>query len=261
MAKDTFTGPVISLGGLAGGVGGLQPREYSDELGPSIFWGGTAIPSSSGPASKDRMGPGAIASVFCASPIRTLNSTPGAGGAAAGITISLQNAVAGVPFPNLITYPVNGGRAPAVPVIGSNGLPTTGVGLDMGLDLATFATTGTVTLTGTSAGNAWRYRAGQWIGLLNGGVSAATQFTQIVSIAGAVLTVSPAPLANANGQTAITNRYNPNLYGASGPPSGLSSTMSAGTARILIPGGWRNARRRRHRLRQCDWRSCCDRGH
>ena len=55
------------------------------------------------------------------------------------------------------------------------------------------------------------------------------------AIAGAVLTVSPAPSANATGQIALTNRFNPNLYGASGPPSSISSMTSAGTARILIP--------------------------
>ena len=74
MAKETFTGPLIALGGVAGGPSGGMPREYSDEIGPSIFWGGMAIPVSGGPGSKDRTGPGAISSVFAAFPIRTINA-------------------------------------------------------------------------------------------------------------------------------------------------------------------------------------------
>ena len=204
MAKETFTGPLIALGGLAGGqntsvpaiYGGVNaggPREYSDEIGPSIFWAGHAIPASGGPASKDRTGPGSIAAVYAASPIRTINC---ANAASAALTNGGNVIANGTPLVNITTYAA--GLGVGTPVT-SGGIATTGVALDMGLDLATFAVSGgspsggTATLTGTSAGNAWRYRVGQWIGLLNGGPSGVTLMTQIVGIAGAVLSVNPAP--------------------------------------------------------------------
>jgi hypothetical protein len=231
MAKDTFTGPLIALGDLAGGPGGGTPREYSDELGPSIFYGGFAMPvTSANNASKDRMGPGAIASVFAAFPLRTINAAVTAGNAAlttAGV------AVAGTPLVNLTAY--NAGRAP-VPII-AGGILTTGIALDMGLDAATFTTGATNNVTLTTVANAWRYQVGQWIGLLNGGASGATQMTQItaITISTGVLTVAPAPLAATTGQIALTNRFNPNLYGASGPPSSIAGSASAGSARLRIP--------------------------
>ena len=105
----------------------------------------------------------------------------------------------------------------------------------MGLDLASFATNGTVTLTTTSAGNSWRYRPGQWICLLNNPTNSVfmTQVQTIPTVS--TMTVSPAPGTATSGQIALTNRYNPNLYGASGPPSSISSQASAGAARIHIP--------------------------
>jgi hypothetical protein len=107
--------------------------------------------------------------------------------------------------------------------------------MDGGLDNATFATTGAVTLT--TIANAWRYRVGQWLALLNGGPAGAVLMSQITAINAAtgVLTMSPPPAANIAGQITLTNRFNPNLYGASGPPSSISSMASAGSARIIIP--------------------------
>ena len=242
MAKETFTGPVIALGGLAGGqntavptaqYGGVNaggPREYSDEIGPSIFWAGSAIPCSGGPASKDRTGPGSISAIYAASPIRTVNAILAA---SAGALSVAGPAVAGVPLPLLATYAA--GRSPGVPVT-VGGVPTTGVAIDSGIDTATFATTGVLTLAAPSvAANTWRYQVGQWVCLLNGGVSGAARMAQITAIGVGTITVSPAPAAAVTGQIALTNRYNPNLYGASGPPSSISSMASAGSARILIP--------------------------
>jgi hypothetical protein len=142
---------------------------------------------------------------------------------------------AGVPLVNSSTYA--SGRACNVPVTGSGGIAAAnGVALDMGLDNANFATSGNhVTLTGASAGNSWRYRPGQWIGLLNSPANNVLM-TQVQTITGlSTLTVSPAPSAATTGQIALTNRFNPNAYGASGPPSSLSSQASAGAARIHIP--------------------------
>jgi hypothetical protein len=241
MAKAGFTGPLMSLGTAAGGlIGGAPsglsiasgvgnpPLEYSDEIGASIFWAGMAIPATGGPASKDRVGPGAIASVYAAFPIRTINSAPAAGAAA---LTTAGNATAGTPLVNVTTYAA--GRAP-VPVT-AFGLPVTGIALDMALDVASFATSGTVTLTGTSVGNAWRYRIGQWICLLNCPTNSA-QMVQVTAVPTvSTLTVSPVPLAATSGQITLTNRFNPNVYGASGAPSSVSSLAPAGTARILIP--------------------------
>ena len=222
MAASVSTGPLVSLGALAGGAGGVQPREYSDEIGPSIFFGGMAIPASGSIVNKDRTGAGEFPAVYGAFPIRTINSAPAAGGASAPLTVA-GLASAGVALPNVTTYAA--GRAP-----GANG-----VGLDVGLDAATFATAGTATLT--TIANAWRYRVGQWIGLLNGGLGGATLMSQItaINLGTGVLTVSPVPAAATTGQISLSSRFNPNAYGAVGPPNFVAKAMSAGSARIVIP--------------------------
>jgi len=236
MAKETFTGPLIALGGIAGGPGSQQPREYSDEIGPSIFWGGTAIVASGGPGTKDRTGPGSVSAVYAASPIRTINCAPAAGAAALTVAGLPTN---GVPLVNITTYA--GGRAPGTPVI-SGGVAALGVALDMGLDPVTTTTAATNNVTLATIANAWRYRVGQWIGILNGAVGGATLMTQItaITVATGVMTVVPPPGAGVatgvNGpQITLSNRYNYNQYGASGPPSSVSSTAAAGAARISIP--------------------------
>ncbi len=232
MAKDTFTGPVLALGTLAGGASGGAPREYSDEIGPSVFFGGVAYPVVAANASKDRMGPGSVPAVFCASPIRTVNAAISAGNAA---LTTAGNAVAGTPLPNITTYAI--GRAPGTPVAVA-GVYTTGVALDMGLDTATFTTAATNNATLATPANNWRYSIGQWVGLLGAGVGGATMMSQITTInrTTGVLTLVPAPInVVGSSQIALSNRYNPNLYGASGPPSSIASTASAGSARIIIP--------------------------
>jgi len=239
MAKETFTGPLLVLGGLAGnlrlppagsGSGvGFGPPEYSDEIGPSLFWGGVGFPATGAVASKDRTGPGTIPCVTGAYPVKTLNAVLVLG--AANLTVA-GLASTGVPLTNIATYAA--GVAP-VPVPLPGGLSAQGLGLDMGLDAATFATTGTVTLT--TIANAWRYnKPGLWLALLNGGLAGSCLFTQVqsVNLTTGVLTVSPAPAVNGTGQITLTNRYNPNLYGA-GAPTGVSSEAPAGSARISIP--------------------------
>jgi hypothetical protein len=242
MAKAGFVGPLLSLGTVASVQGGAPsalsvasgvgnpPLEYSDEIGPSIFWGGMAIPATGGPGSKDRVGPGAIASVFAAFPIRTVNAILAA---SAGALTVAGPAVAGTPLVNLATYAA--GRAPGVPVT-VGGVATTGVAIDTGIDTATFATTGVLTFAAPSvAANTWRYRVGQWICLLNGGASGTALMSQITAIGVGTLTVSPPPVAAVTGQIALSNRFNYNAYGAVGAPSSISSLAAAGTARILIP--------------------------
>jgi hypothetical protein len=242
MAKESFTGPLIALGGLVGGqsytqpgtYGGVNvggPKEYSDEIGPSIFWGGVAIPASGAVVSKDRTGSGTISSIYAAFPIRTVNAILAV---SAGALTVAGPALAGVPLVNLATYAA--GRSPGVPVTVS-GVATTGVAIDTGIDTATWvAATGVCTLGAPSvAANTWRYQVGQWVCLLNGGASGAARMTQITAIGTGTITVSPLPASNATGQIALTNRFNPNLYGTATPPSSISSMAAAGTARILIP--------------------------
>jgi len=234
MAKAGFTGPVLALGNVSGSAGSnVQPREYSDEVGPSIFWGGTSIPATGANFSKDRAGPGAIPVVTVACPIRTINAALGLAGA---VTVA-GLPTAGVPLVNITTYAL--GRAPGVPVTIGGVAVTNAVALDMGLDPCGTNVSGAVTLA--TIANAWRYRVGQWICLLACPANS-TQMTQITAINAStgVLTVSPVPAATigtgATGpQIALTNRFNQNLYGASGPPSSISSEAPAGTARISIP--------------------------
>ena len=234
MAKETFTGPIVALGGLAGGTGGTQPREYSDEIGPSIFWGGVAIPATGALASKDRKGPGTIPAISGAYPIRTVNAAIPPGGAAATLTAATAP-VANTPILPLATYAA--GRAPVPQIV--SGVSVNGLAVDMGIDSATFATAGTVTLNvaPTVIGNIWRYNnPGMWIALLNGGASGSCLFTQVksVNLTTGVITVSPVPAVNGTGQIALTNRFNVNAYGA-GAPTGVSSEISAGAARISVP--------------------------
>jgi hypothetical protein len=234
MAKATFTGPVLALGGAAGnmrmpgqpGSGvGLGPPEYSLEIGPSGFWGGYFIP---GRGSKDRTGPGSIPGVYAAVPIRTVNQPLSAGNAA--LTVA-GGATAGTPLVNISTY--NIARAP-VPAI-TSGISGIGIALDIQIDTATFAANSPTVTLGTAA-NTWRYRVGQWIALLGGGGASVALYSQITAIGSGTLTVSPAPTtaqaANAGG-IALTNFYNPALYG--GAATNVSSEIAAGAARISVP--------------------------
>ena len=231
MAKETFSGPVLVLGGLMAGQGGAAPKEYSDEIGPSLFWGGFGIPATGARVSKDTTGPGAIPCITAVSPIKSVKATLTAG---AGTLTVAANAVANTPFTNLTTYAA--GRAP-VPIYTSAGVLTQGIGLDLGIDTATFQTAGTITLSVPA--NAWRYnKPGLWLAMLNGGIGGACLFTQVQSVntSTGVITVLPAPTCTngATGQICFTNRYNPNLYG-SGPPTSIGGEVPAGSARISIP--------------------------
>jgi hypothetical protein len=233
MAKETFTGPVLVLGGLAGGQQGQQPREYSDEIGPSLYWAGYGIPATAAAVSKDRTGPGTIASLSACVPMRTINAAIQPGGAAATLTAATAP-VANTPIAPLSTYAT--GRAPVTQMF--NGVATPAIAIDMQIDSATFATAGTVTLNvaPTVLANIWRYnKPGMWLCLLNSPANS-YQFTQVQSIVAStgVINVSPAPLVNGTGTIALTNRFNPNLYGA-GAPTALTSEAAAGSARISIP--------------------------
>lgn len=233
MAKETFVGPMLILGGAAGnmrvpsaaqGSAGAGPIEYSDEVGPSAFWAGHFIPTG---GSKDKGGAGSVSGVYAAYPFKTINCVLAAGAAA---LTTAANAVAGAALPNITTY--NVARAP-VPVIVS-GVSTTGIAMDAALDAATFATTGSVTLT--TIADAWRYKVGQWVALLNGTAAGGAAFSQVTAInrTTGVLTVNPAPAVNATGAITLTNRWNPNLWG-NPAPTGISSMVSAGAGRIVIP--------------------------
>lgn len=234
MAKETFVGPMLILGGAAGnmrlpspaqGGAGAGPIEYSDEVGPSAFWAGHFIPYGGG--SKDKTGAGGIAGVYAAYPFKTVNCALAAG---AGALTTAANAVAGAALPNVTTY--NVARAP-VPVTVS-GVATTGIALDAALDNATFNVAGTATLL--TIANVWRYKIGQWVTLLNGTSPGLAMFAQIIAInrTTGALTVNPPPAVSGSGAITLSNRWNPNLYG-NPPPTAIAQTIAAGAGRIVVP--------------------------
>lgn len=233
MAQSVSAGPLLVIGALVGGQSGTQPREYSDEIGPSLFWGGVGFPATGAIASKDKKGTGTIPALSGAYPIRTVNAFVQPGGAAATVTAATAP-VANTPILPLTTYAA--GRAPCPQMV--SGVSVSAMGIDMGIETVTYATAGTITMAAPSiAGNVWRYnKPGLWLALLNGGAAGACMFTQVTSVnpSTGVINVSPAPAVSGSGQIALTNRYNPNLY-AAGPPTGLSSEAPAGSARISIP--------------------------
>src|SRR5208282_759849 len=111
MAQSVFTGPLIALGGLAGGQRGSAPAEYSNEIGPSLFWNGVGLLDQNGVGSKDKKGAGAFKALLMAAPIIAVNAAPVAGGAA--LTVA-AGATSGTPLVNISTFAA--GLAPNLPV-------------------------------------------------------------------------------------------------------------------------------------------------
>ena len=233
MAQQVSAGPLIALGGLLGGPGGTQPREYSDEIGPSIFWAGSAIPATGAIGSKDKKGSGAIPCVFSAYPIRTVN----AGLSLVGALTTAANAVAGTPLPNITTYVGGRAVAPGTPMT-LGGVAMTGVALDAGLDNVTF---GAAARRHPRSGRQYLALSGRPMGRRVERSCERRDFDvadcRDRSWHAHIEPCCPCEATSAaNGpQIALTNRYNPNAYGASGPPSSIASMAPAGSSRILIP--------------------------
>ena len=154
MAQSVWSGPVISLGLAAGPLGGSQPVEYSDEIGPSMSWEGLGLVVPGGPGSKDTKGQGSVRSLFMSDAIYAVNSILATGGAA--ITTA-GNATSGTPLPFAAAFAQ--GISIGTPFMTPSGLQV-GVGLDTGFSTGT-TSTNSPTVSGIT--DTWRYNAGQWV--------------------------------------------------------------------------------------------------
>lgn len=231
MAAAVSSGPLVSLGGLTGAPSGQQPAEYSQQIGPSIFWSGFGVPVISSKANKDNINPGAIPALYVNTPIQTLNAIPAAGGA----TLATAAAAAvGVPLTNRTTFAA--GIAPGAQAIVNGQSVTNAIGLDIVLDKGGVTAPGNVVTLATIA-NIWRYSKGNWIALAGAGPAASTLFAQILAINSALgqLTLSQnVSTTQAAAEIGLTNRYS--LYDYGNPaPTGLSAFASGGMGRFLIP--------------------------
>ena len=232
MAASVSSGPLVSLGGLTGAPSGQQPAEYSQQIGPSIFWSGYGIPIVGSGANKDNINPGAVPALYASPAIQTLNATPVAGGV---VLANIAAASVGVPLAN---------RTGSVPGVASgapaqlSGQPVyNAVALDIALDkAATNANSNSIILAVPA--NIWRYSKGMWLAIGGAGAGGNTLIAQITGVgtpANGALTLSQNALTTAAvAEIGLTNRYS--LYGYGNPaPSGVSAFAASGMGRFLIP--------------------------
>lgn len=224
MAQSAFTGPVISLGGVAGGPQGSNPIEYSDEIGPSLLWNGLGVVMGGQKGSKDRKGAGALRAVYLNSTYCACNAVLIAGGTA---LTTAANAVNGTPLALTTTFAA--GVAPLCPVSVPGSGIVNGVAMDMGFaTAATTATSATITIT-----EPWRFYVGMWISLGGCGTSGAVQFASIVTVTATTLVLDRAIITS---QTAAPIGHvsgNPGAYGFTG--SAYSNSIGAGSGRFFNP--------------------------
>ena len=233
MAASVSTGPLVALGGLSGAPSGMQPQEYSQQIGPSIFWSGFGIPVIGTGANKDNINPGAIPAIYAAVPIETMAAAPVAGLA----PLAMGGPVAvGVPLTNITAFAP--GIAPGIPVQLRTGPVPNAIGLDIAIDKAACsANQNVIQILPASRANIWRYSVGQWIALAGGGVGGATLFGQIMAINMTVgqLTLSVnCSTSQGSAEIGLTNRYSLYDYG-NPPPSGIAAMAAGGMGRFLIP--------------------------
>jgi hypothetical protein len=230
MAASVSSGPLVALGGLTGAPSGQQPAEYSQQIGPSIFWNGIGIPC--GRANKDNINPGAVPAIYGAFPIQTVNSIPVAGGATLAQAAA---AAAGAPMTNTATFAA--GVAPGTQAIVGGVTLMNAVGLDIALDKAA-VTSGNNVITLVTPANIWRYSKGQWLAVGGAGPAGATLFGQITALGtstnGQITLSAFAGNSYANAEIGPTNRYSLYDYGNPGP-TGVSAMASGGMGRFLIP--------------------------
>jgi hypothetical protein len=230
MAASVSSGPLVALGPLTGAPSGQQPAEYSQQIGPSILWGGIGIPC--GRSNKDNINPGAVPAVYFASPIQTVNSVPVAGGA----TLAQAAAASiGMPLTNTTTFAP--GIAPGTQAIVGGVTLANAVGLDIALDKAATTLNSNIITLATPA-NIWRYAKGQWLAVAGAGPAGATLFGQITALGNSTngqITLSVfAATAQAAAEIGPTNRYS--LYDYGNPaPTGVAAMAAGGMGRFLIP--------------------------
>jgi hypothetical protein len=226
MAQAASTGPLISMGGFAGAPNGGPPAEYSVEIGPSIFWQGSALLSMAGGGSKDKKGMGGFPALFMSDSILALNQVIQPAGAA---LTTPAPAVSGVSLPLATAYAP--GVAPGTP-IPSGAL---GVGIETGFAIGgTVAGSGVITV---AANDKWRFSLNQFLSIAGAGVNGAMLFTKVTAIGGPGvnnITVSP-PAVVAQAAAQIGTYYgDPTAYGFSLPVA-YSSFMNGGAGRFILP--------------------------
>jgi hypothetical protein len=223
MGQSVFTGPLVSLGGLAGGPRGGPPAEYSVEIGPSLFWQGAGILAMDGRGSKDAKGMGAFPALYMSDTILALNQVIQPGGVA---LTQAATPVSGVSLP--ITVPYAAGRAPGAPYAGA-----LGVAIEPG-----FAVVGVTSGSGNvtvQANDKWRFSQGQFLSIAGAGVAGSMLMTQVTAIGtGNTITISP-PAQNS---TALAQAGcfsgDPSKYGFT-LPINYGPFMNGGAGRFLLP--------------------------
>lgn len=232
MAASVSSGPVVALGGLTGAPSGQQPAEYSQQIGPSMFWGGLGIPVGSAKANKDNVNPGSVPSIYGSFPIQTVNSVPVAGGATLA---SATTAAIGTPMTNTASFAA--GVAPGTQAIVSGAPVYNAVGLDIAIDKAA-ATLNSNIITLATPANIWRYAKGQWLAIAGAGLAGATLFGQITALGtstnGQITLSVYAASAQAAAEIGLTNRYSLFDYG-NPAPTGVAAMAAGGMGRFLIP--------------------------
>jgi hypothetical protein len=227
MGQSVFTGPVIALGGLAGGPYGGPPSEYSGEIGPSLFFQGVGMPMP-GRGSQDTKGQGAFPSLFFSSSIMALNQVLVAGLTPLTVT---STASSGVPLTKVTTYAAGIGIGAAAPA-GAPGTPSTiGIALDPGY--ASCATTAGNAAVAVAANDAWRFAPGQFVSIAGAGPGGTMWFTKITSASGTSISVSPAPVTSQAAASIGPVAGDPNTLGWQN--NAYSSLMNGGAGRFLLP--------------------------
>jgi hypothetical protein len=221
MGQSAFTGPIISLGGFAGGPGGSAPAEYSTEIGPSIFWQGLGL-LAPGIGSKDQKGMGAIPSLFLSTTVLALSQVIQAAGLA---LTTAANAVNGTPFPLAPAFAA--GRSPGAPYGGQSGTA-------IETAFAVGATTANSPVVAVAANDAWRFSAGQFVSIGGAGPAGTMLFAKINSVGGTSLNVSPAPAVSQAAAAIGSFAGDWTSYGFTLPVN-YSPFMNGGAGRFLLP--------------------------
>lgn len=231
MAGSVFTGPVVALGTAAGQPAPGQPQEYSQQIGPSILFGGIAIPDQRGGSNKDNVNPGSIRALYLAMPILTISDVMVAG----GIPLTVAgNATLGLPLVNVSTYAAGLAVGLAAPPYASSG----GVGVNnaIGLDIgwSNVATTALSNIITPPPTELWRYYPGLWVTIGGAGVGGAAVFARVTAVGTTTVTLDRAmTTAQATAPVGPTRKYDANAYG-NFDPTGYSALMAGGMGRFLV---------------------------
>ena len=218
MTASKWTGPLISLGPLAGGggVNSAASRDYTYESGPSIFYEGQGFPDQRfQPVNKDNLTSWSLPSHFDLAQPVAVNAVPS--------TLSATNIVAaatGTSGTAMTLAAASTGIATGVPFVAFSGaIATANIALDFGFDTLN-CTAGTKAVT--PAGTLENYRVGTPVVVANVGNAGGTTalLTFVTAVGTSTITLNDAPLA--------TN---------SAAPVGIGNLLNAQTAFVTQPTG------------------------